>query len=83
MQRIGRDARRTAFDIRVKAVGDDQTGIRWQNVNRKRSIDGPQELVAELEIAMPFCVGPEVCQTRLAFDNPELAFGTQRHDVDT
>ena len=83
MQRIGRDVRRTAFDTRVKSVGDDQTGIRWQNVNRKRSIDGPQELVAKLEITMPFRVGPEVRQTGLAFDDPELAFGTQRHDVDT
>ena len=60
-----------ALDLGVIGVGEDQPGVRGQELGREICVHRPEEAVAPLEIAPPLPVRDEVGPARLALDDPE------------
>lgn len=71
-----------AHDLGVITVGNDQSGFGGQKLAWKRIVHRPEKAIAPVQIALPFLVGLEIGAAGFAFNNPNLAFRTERHDID-
>lgn len=67
---------------RVIGISADQAGILWQQIYREICIHSPEEPVAPFQVALPFVISLKIRAAGFAFDDPDLTFWPQRHDID-
>lgn len=73
---------RVAQDFRTKGVTNHQTRFLWQKVGWECRIYRPEKPVAPGHIPVPLAVRHIVAAARFAFDDPDLAFRTDRNHID-